>query len=117
MSTLPDIAKNIRTAQQGPGHYGRPGSGHPLHRLTDVARQLSNYNAICSKKVRGSAPKGKSCDEYPFKTTYEGGVTLSKANRSWAWVPTSQQSSQGGRIKNFYYANRLLDHEAFWVKV
>ena len=89
--------------------------------IRSIALPISPDSSAITTRSAAKGPragaKGKSCDEYPFKTTYEGGVTLSKANRSWAWVPTSQQSSQGGRIKNFYYANRLLDHEAFWVKV
>jgi hypothetical protein len=118
MTTLPDIAKNIRSIQtKGPGHYGRPGSGHPLHRLVNSTKQNANYNAVCGRKVRGPAPAGKSCDEYPFKTTYEGGTALSASNRGWAWVPTGEQNSQGGLVRSFYYASRVLDHDAFWVKV
>jgi hypothetical protein len=110
MTQLPAIASNIRRIQaKGPGHYGRPGSGHPLHRLTNKAGQLKNYRAVCGRSVVGTPPPGKSCDEYPFKTTYEGGTALSKANRGWAWVPEKQQAKQGPRIKNFYYANRVLD--------
>ena len=65
----------------------------------------------------GPAPSGKSCDEYPFKTAKEGGKTLSAANRHTAWVPTSEQNSQGGRITAFYNANRVLNGDAFWVLV
>jgi Deoxyribonuclease NucA/NucB len=109
---------NIRRIQtRGPGHYGRPGSGHPLHRLTNTAQQEKNYRAVCGRSVVGPPPKGKSCDEYPFKSTYEGGTALSKSNRGWAWVPAGQQGSQGGLIKGFYYSNRVLNHDAFYVKV
>jgi hypothetical protein len=118
LSSLPDIAKNIKAAQNGPGHYGRPGSGHPLHHLTNVTRQRQNYSAVCARSVVGPPPKSDlSCDEYPFKTTYEGGTELSKANRRTAWVPTSEQNSQGGLITSFYNANRVLDGDAFWVSV
>lgn len=118
MTKLPAIADNIRRIQtKGPGHYGRPGSGHPLHRLMNKAQQEKNYRAVCSRKITGPQPKGKSCDEYPFKSTYEGGTALSKANRGWAWVPTSEQNRQGGYLIGFYNANRVLSHDAFWVKV
>lgn len=118
MTKLPAIADNIRRIQNnGPGHYGRPGSGHPLHRLTNETQQEKNYRAVCGRRVVGPPPKGKSCDEYPFRSTYEGGTALSKANRGWAWVPAGEQSRQGGYIKGFYYANRVLDHDAFYVKV
>jgi hypothetical protein len=117
MTTLPDIAKNIAKAQRGPGKYGKPGSKHPLHRLVNKAQQKKNHDEVCGKKVRGPAPKGKSCDEYPFQSTEEGGTKLSKENRSWAWVPTHQQDSQGGILRKFYYENRVLNKDAFWVKV
>jgi hypothetical protein len=32
-------------------------------------------------------------------------------------VPAKQQNSQGGLLAGFYGANRILDHDAFWVKV
>jgi hypothetical protein len=76
--------------------YGVPDDPHALHRLTNPQQQTRNYNAVCNRQIIGPPPhQGLSCDEYPFKTTYEGGTTLSKANRSWAWVPTSEQNSQG----------------------
>jgi hypothetical protein len=117
LAPLTNIAKNITKAQAGPGHYGRPGSGHPLHHITSTAQQRANYNAVCARSVVGPAPAGKSCDEYPFKTTKEGGKTLSAANRHTAWVPTAEQNSQGGRITAFYNANRVLNGDPFWVVV
>lgn len=80
--------------------------------------QNRNYQAVCARRVTGPPPKPDlSCDEYPFQSTREGGTALSKNNRGWAWVPTSQQNAQGAYIKNFYYGNRLLDGNAFWVQV
>jgi hypothetical protein len=118
MTSLPAIAANIRRIQdKGPGHYGRPGSGHPLHRLVNAALQLRNYRAVCRRPGQKPPHKGLSCDEYPFKTTYEGGTALSAANRGWAWVPTGEQNRQGGLISAFYRANRILNKDAFWVEV
>jgi hypothetical protein len=42
---------------------------------------------------------------------------VSAKNRGMAWVPATEQNQQGAYVKNFYYANRVLDHDAFWVKV
>jgi hypothetical protein len=116
MTKLPDIAKNIEKAQRGPDQYGKPGSKHPLHRLVNAAQQDKNRKQVCGKKVRGTPPKGKSCDEYPFASTEEGGTKLPEKDRSWAWVPEGQQDSQGGLIQSFYSANRILNGDAFWVK-
>jgi hypothetical protein len=119
MKKLSSIAKNIRTIQtKGSGHYGRAGSGHPLHRLADSKKQAANRRAVCSKEAVGSPPKkGLSCDEYPFASAREGGTTLKKPNRGTAWVPKSEQDQQGGLIGAFFSANRILDKDAFWVAV
>ncbi len=118
MTKVADIAKNIRRIQNnGPGHYGRLGSGNPLHRLIDEAQQRRNNRIACSKKVTGPRPSGKSCDEYPFASTYEGGHSLPAPDRGWAWVPTGQQDRQGGLIRTFYYGDRVLNLDPFYVKV
>jgi hypothetical protein len=128
LAALPDIANSIRTIQgNGPGHYGwmyippgpsLPNGGkNPLHRLISAAQQAKNYNAVCGPKVRGKAPKGMSCAEYPFQSTYEGGTTLDALDRGWAWVLAAQQTRQNELIIEFYDQNRLLDHEQFWVSV
>jgi hypothetical protein len=120
MKQLPDIAKNIHRIQaKGPGHYGRPGGKNPLHRnVISKAAAQKVRNQVCARRLTGNPPKkGLTCDEYPFATTKEGGTKLSKENRGWAWVSAAQQSSQGGKVRAFYYANRILDNDAFWVKV
>jgi hypothetical protein len=95
MTNMKDIAANIRKAQAGPGHYGEPGKGHPLHYLANKKQQTKNYNAVCSRRAKGGPPPaGKSCDEYPFKTTYEGGTTLSARNRSTAYVPIPSRTAR-----------------------
>jgi hypothetical protein len=82
------------------------------------AQQRRNHNAVCGRRVTGPPPKPDlSCDEYPFQSTREGGTALSKKNRGWAWVPASEQNRQGGLVKSFYYGNRVLDGDAFWVEV
>ena len=119
MKQLPQIAANIRRIQNGsPGHYGRPGSGHPLHRLMDRRKQNSNRRAVCSRRVVGPPPRpGVSCDEYPFASSREGGTALSRANRGTAWVPVGEQNRQSGLITTSLAAQRVLDREAFYVGV
>ncbi len=57
------------------------------------------------------------CDEYPFASSYEGGVTLSSNNRGTAWVLGLEQRRQGNRIAAFAGTYRVLDKDAFWVAV
>lgn len=119
MRRLADIANNIRRIQNSsPGHYGRPGSGHPLHRMMDLRKQRRNRNAVCGRPVTGPSPRpGVTCDEYPFASTQEGGKALSGRNRGWAWVPAAQQHKQRGFITSFHSANRVLGGEPFYVRV
>ena len=116
MQALPDISRNIRTIQGRGGHYGRFGSGHPLHRLVDATRSRANRDAVCPPNRRPPHP-GLECDEYPFATTQEGGTALPAASRGTAWVPATEQRQQGGRVLTFVKAQRLLDRDAYWVQV
>ncbi|WP_437112333.1 NucA/NucB deoxyribonuclease domain-containing protein [Streptomyces cinnamoneus] len=85
MQALPEIAKNIRGVQARGGHYGKPGSGHPLHREANDATADANRQKVCP---RGQTPPraGLSCDEYPFATTKEGGHNVPAGSRGTAWV-------------------------------
>lgn len=111
-------AANIRRIQnRGPGHYGRIDSKHPLHHITDVREQRRKRRQACSRQVTGPPPKGKSCDEYPFASTAEGGTALPKDDHGFAFVPVAEQNSQSGLITAFYNADRVLDGDAFRVSV
>ena len=118
MQRLPEIAANIRRIQNhGRDHYGRRGSGHPLHHITDSREQDRKRSQVCSRSKTGPPPAGKSCDEYPFASTAEGGTALPASEHGWAWVKVSEQNSQSGLITGFYNANRVLNDDAFWVAV
>jgi len=115
LTSLPAVADDIYAAQGGPGHYGRTGSGHPLHRVTSLATQAANYAAVCDPAAVGQPPAGQACDEYPFRSAREGGTAVSKANRVAAWVPAAQERAKNSRIASFYAANRVLNGDPFWV--
>lgn len=113
MLQLPNIAANIHRIQSGGGHYGRIGSKHPLHHITDRNQQRRNNAVLCP--ASRPRPHGMQCDEYPFASTKEGGNGVPPNSHGWAWVPAAEQRSQGGRINSFYNANRVLNGDAFWV--
>ncbi|MFF4226583.1 NucA/NucB deoxyribonuclease domain-containing protein [Streptomyces sp. L500] len=117
MASLPNIGPGIRAIQARGGHYGQLGSGHPLHYLTDKTKSNANRNAVCAGKTAPPGSAGPSCDEYPFAATYEGGTALPAGSRGITWVPVRENNRQGGMINKFELANRLLDRDAFWVKV
>jgi Deoxyribonuclease NucA/NucB len=119
MAGLKYISKNIRKAQTQKGSvgYGKPGGEYYLHRLTDQSEINQNRSQVCPKKAK--PPKGKkgwSCDEYPFASTEEGGKALPAADRSTAWVPASEQKSQGGMLNKFNLKYRILNTDAYWVE-
>ncbi|HEY6787399.1 MAG TPA: hypothetical protein VI365_08810 [Trebonia sp.] len=117
LTSLPVIARDIYAAQGGPGHYGKPDGGHPLHRVTSSAAQAANYAAVCARSVVGPPPRGEACDEYPFRSTQVGGTAVSKADRHVAWVPAVQESRKNALITRFYDSNRVLNGDPFWVVV
>ncbi|WP_372406593.1 NucA/NucB deoxyribonuclease domain-containing protein [Streptomyces luteireticuli] len=117
MASLPNISQGIRTIQARGGHYGKPGSGHPLHMLDDKKKEDANRKAVCGGKSAPPGSAGPSCDEYPFASTREGGTALPAASRGITWVPLSENRKQGGMLNSFELKQRVLDGDAYWVSV
>jgi hypothetical protein len=119
MRQLPAIRANIQRIQtKGPGHWGQPGSGHPLHRLWNAGKADDNREAVCGRKVVGKPPKeGLECDEYPFASTEEGGTKLKPPNRGWDWVPAKENRRQGGLLTDSYGTSRILPGDGYYVAV
>ncbi|KJY41921.1 hypothetical protein VR41_10370 [Streptomyces sp. NRRL B-1568] len=117
MAALPNIGPGIRAIQSRGGHYGRPGSGHPLHFLADETKQDANRRAVCRGLKPPVGAAGPSCDEYPFAATHEGGTALPPASRGITWVPVRENNRQGGILNKFQLQQRILDRDGFWVQV
>ena len=96
---------------QASGFPGYPPA--PLH-------QTDNYDAamvgepLCS--IRLLAPPNSTRDEYPFKTSKEGGKNYQGRKAQVSCAPVGEQSSQGGQL-NAFYSRELLqqDDAAFFV--
>ncbi|MBO3682499.1 NucA/NucB deoxyribonuclease domain-containing protein [Streptomyces sp. NEAU-YJ-81] len=117
MAQLPAIAANIRSVQRR-GGVGVPGNLlKALTRTTDKSRIARNRGAVCGSAIVGPRPVGKECDEYPFASTLNGGTATPEESRGWAWVPETEQRSQGAFLANFYTKNRVLDGDHFYVQV
>ncbi|UNZ22278.1 hypothetical protein HC362_34045 [Streptomyces sp. 891-h] len=77
----PNYARHIRDAQASglPGAYalGAEKQGAPLTRLTDKRLRHKNGVTACPQASKGGYPRPAkySCDEYPFRSTYEGAYT------------------------------------------
>lgn len=106
----PQLAAHIRDAQAS----GLPGgtAGRPLHRTTDPILQLKNNQTACPRSV--PRPLGKDCDEYPFKSTYEGAANNPYSIRM---IDSAQNQAGGSALGTFYADNRVLDHDPFTVVI
>lgn len=119
-TTTPDIAKNITNGQAELDKIGTPFGG-PLHRVTTAERDANRAIACSTARKAALAPPragmaSPSCDEYPFASSLEGG-----SNTVIAWVPQTENSSQGATLKNFFDRNRILPfpavRDAYYVSV
>lgn len=137
-SALPAYARHIQEAQAS-GLPGSPSSGRPLHRLTNPAFQEVNRATSCPSSL--PRPSGKSCDEYPFASTYEGGHTGGgTGGRTFEWCDIAdsethrigrtgpgfsacmideEENSGAGRELNtlLYIPYRVLDNDPFNVEI
>lgn len=132
-ATAPNLVSHVIKAQAS----GLPGAVNQkaLTRMTSTVNGNTNRYRACS----GSPSiAGYSCDEYPFKSTYNGlyaipdwqnwrrsftgcqwpalvnGQTGSKGV-SACMVPVPEQNYQGGTIGDFYKAWRVLDGDPLYV--
>lgn len=125
----PDFVAHIYNTQVS-GLPGRLGTGTYLTKLSDPTQVAANGNKACpSSMVR---PTGFSCDEYPFRSTYEGastsGATLARSfpgcqmpdpqrtgATGWSrcFIPVGQNSSAGGLLSGFYSNERILDGDLY----
>jgi hypothetical protein len=129
-SSYPSLASHVSRAQGS----GLPGAtfADPLIRNVDTATINLNRSRAC-----GDAPSiaGKSCDEYPLATTYQGlafggtrrtfagcninaptGVT-GPTGASACMITNTENSAQGGVMAAFYYNNRVLGGDPFRVGI
>jgi hypothetical protein len=66
--------------------------------------------------VIGSGPRGDGDDQTTGFTDAEGALRCHRKTGT-AWVPGSEQRSQGGLINAFVLKNRVLDDDPFFVDV
>ncbi|MEU4217321.1 hypothetical protein [Actinoplanes sp. NPDC026623] len=129
-SSYPALAAHVSQAQGS----GLPGTGfaNPLNRNVDTATTNLNRSRAC-----GDAPSisGKSCDEYPLASTYQG-LAFGGTRRTFAgcninaptnvtgpigasacMITASENNAQGGVMAKFYYDYRVLGGDPFRVGI
>jgi len=136
-------AWNIYNAQKFPnstqpyleGEKKLPGASaaDPLHRLyhDKKRRQANRSEAVryCHQTWAGYSDLGQDCDEYPFACTYEGAAGYKFADRpgrpdiyrqnNYAvnTIPSYDNQESGRRLGTWYSADRILDRDAFHVRI
>jgi hypothetical protein len=130
-------AWNIYTAQQFPTstepfladkHLPGGSASDPLHRLYhDKGRRKANRSeatGYCHERWPGYPDLGQDCDEYPFACTYEGAAAYQYLYRTAARysyavrpIPSYDNQESGRRLGTWYSADRILDDDAFHVRI
>lgn len=136
-SRTPDIYVHIETAQDYPGQT-KPGNfslipgkveGTPLSRLypliNDNSARYNRNHAIavntCKQYWGDDYTEGntKDCDEYPFRSTYEGAAysEINGGSVGYSAMPIdlTQNRRAGADLGVFYNNQRILDNDPFFV--
>ncbi|WIN00049.1 DNRLRE domain-containing protein [Actinoplanes oblitus] len=129
---FPELAKHIYNAQNS-GLPGKYPNGSPLTKLNSSSKSDSNRLKACPSKY--PRPSGKSCDEYPMASTYQGAALNGGSGRTFGTCGVSgvstqatgasgwslcminaKQNSVGGRaLQTFYSQQRLMNADKFRV--
>ena len=109
---------------------------NPLHRLVNATQQAANRNTACPSSL--PRPTGKSCDEYPFASTYEGAALSGGLARTQSWCQVSlvnppstgsagysvcmidvAENRAAGSLLNsvLFVPSRVIDGDAFYVQI
>ncbi|RFS82444.1 hypothetical protein D0T12_26970 [Actinomadura spongiicola] len=103
---LPEVARHIADAVNA-------GAPNALERLTD--KTLKDKNRAVSCPPSQPRPPGKSCDEYPFASTWQGAATGTNPT-SARMIDATQNELGGSALNTFYRENRVLEKDWFHVR-
>ncbi|WP_344487971.1 NucA/NucB deoxyribonuclease domain-containing protein [Nonomuraea monospora] len=112
---LPEHAEVITAAQTVKGAPGAPGD-YPLTRLMDPTLRQRNGAAAC-RMWPTPRPPGEECDEYPFRSTWQGAHTGDPDVNFSDLISTSQNQDGGEQLAWFYRYHRVIEADPFFVDV
>jgi hypothetical protein len=88
-------------------------------------RNRSVVRAACRQLRKDQPPVGvlrPQCDEFPFASTYEGAAASEYQDGypygfSVRYIPGSSNEAGGGKLVYWYYSDRILDSDPFYVQI
>ncbi|WP_146766161.1 NucA/NucB deoxyribonuclease domain-containing protein [Micromonospora saelicesensis] len=109
-----------------PGNPDADGYPEPLTRAYELFNPLlvaNNHETAVATCVQAALPstdytQGETldCDEYPFKSTYQG-ASVAGTNYSARAILLGHNRSGGASLGNWYKSERILDGDKFYVKI
>ncbi|WP_314171893.1 NucA/NucB deoxyribonuclease domain-containing protein [Streptomyces winkii] len=135
------VAAHIKKAQDDPANVypggvgteipGARKSGKPLTRLypgmDEEARLYYNANnrvvrTTCRERDPNWGTPGMQCDEYPFRSTWEGAhYTEVQPGARWKYsarmVDGEENGNAGSALGAWYTEDHILAKDAFWVQI
>jgi hypothetical protein len=112
---FPELAKHIEYAQDTKNLPGKHGTNRYLTRLTNSTKRKANRAKACPSSL--PRPAGKTCDEYPMASTWQGASTGS-GDFSRRMIDKTQNEDGGRALARFYLYNRVIEKDKFqvWIK-
>jgi hypothetical protein len=93
-------------------------SPKPLHRLYPTAGRKATRIAKNGCVQEGGFKAGDHCDEYPFAATRENALAAKDTkNYAGSYVKGTHNSAVGTALALMYGYDRILDGEAFYVRI
>jgi len=129
-SRVPAFVSHVDRAQRS-GLPGRLGTTTFLSRLVDATLRDKNGAKACPSSI--PRPTGMQCDEYPFRSTYQGAYFTTGRARSfygcrmpdpertgpsgWSrcFISTWQNGDAGKTLAAFFSTERMLSHDRFQI--
>jgi hypothetical protein len=92
-----------------------------LTRAAFKATKEANYTvtaSVCKNEVPVEDQNKKSCDEFPFESTYQGAARANPDhNFSVARINGTMNKQHGNVLKAWYWNNRIINKDSFYIEL
>jgi hypothetical protein len=92
-----------------------------LTRAAFKATKEANYTvtaSVCKNEVPVEDQNKKSCDEFPFESTYQGAARANPDhNFSVTRINGTMNKQHGNVLKAWYWNNRIINKDGFYIEL